>query len=94
MRLAAISLALLILFGPIVAAKDVSDDELYDKVRIQLANDREIGGAKIDVKVTQGVVELTGRVRTDKQKSRAAQVAKKVRGVREVVNNLRIEPSS
>jgi osmotically-inducible protein OsmY len=94
MRLVAIFFLVLALFAPLLAANNTTDDALYDKVRIELAKDREIGGANIQVTVRDGVVQLAGVVRTDKQKAKAAKIAKKVKGVRTVVNDLRIEPSS
>lgn len=83
---------LLLTLSPAIAKDPVSDDSIYDKVRIQMANDREIGGHPIDVKVTEGQVELTGKVRSEKQKSKAEKIAKKVRGVKGVVNNISVAP--
>ena len=69
-----------------------SDDEIYDKVRITLANDKDVKGGAIEVKVTQGVVELSGTVRLEKQRTKAEKVAKKVKGVQKVINNLKVSP--
>ena len=74
------------------AAEPVSDDTLYDQVRIKIANDRTVGGGAIQVKVTNGVVELTGTVKNEKLKSQAEKVAKKVKGVKSVDNKLRVAP--
>ncbi len=73
-------------------ADPVSDDVLFDQVRIRIANDREIGADKITVKVENGVVELTGSVRQDRQRERAEKIVKKVKGVKSVQNNLRVAP--
>lgn len=75
-----------------VAAGPVSDEELYDQVRIRIANDRMVGGGHIQVKVTNGVVELTGTVKQEKQRAQVEKVAKKVKGVKSVENKLRIVP--
>ena len=57
-------LALLLTISPAMAAKGtVNDDTVYDQVRIHIANDREIGGNPIEVKVKDGAVELTGKVK-------------------------------
>jgi osmotically-inducible protein OsmY len=85
-------LSLLLLVMPAAGADNVSDDQLFDNVRIRLANDREVGGERIDVKVENGVVELTGKVTTEKQKERAAKIAKKVKGVKSVVNRIQVSP--
>lgn len=92
MQALSVVLLVLLLAVPSFAADPVSDDTLYDQVRIRLANDRDVGGNKIDVKVTQGVVELTGKVKTDRQRSRADKLAKKVKGVQKVVNLLQVSP--
>ncbi|MEJ7606589.1 MAG: BON domain-containing protein [Bryobacteraceae bacterium] len=65
---------------------------IYDKVRLALANDREVKGGAIDVKVQQGVVELNGKVRAEKQKLHAEKAARKVKGVQRVENRLTIAP--
>lgn len=92
MRLYIVVSLLFLLIVPLSGADPVTDDSLYDKVRIQIANDREIGGHPIDVKVNQGVVELTGKVKTDRQKAKAEKIAKKVKGVKSVINSLTISP--
>ena len=83
---------LLLILPAFGADAQVSDDTVYDQVRIRIANDREIGGGRIDVKVAQGVVELTGKVKTAKQKERAEKLAKKVKGVKNVINQILVSP--
>jgi len=46
---------------------------------------------RIDVDTNQGVVALNGTVKTVEDKVRAEQIARQVKGVRDVVNNLRIQ---
>jgi osmotically-inducible protein OsmY len=92
MRLFAIFSLLLALLLPAVAAEPVSDDVLYDQVRIRLANDRTVGGENIEVKVTDGVVELSGKVRLEKNRERAEKVVRKVKGVRSVINRIQVAP--
>jgi hyperosmotically inducible protein len=60
-------------------------------VRIKLAGDPVVKGGAISVDVKQGVVTLSGQVATSKQRDRAGRVAKKVRGVKQVVNNLSVK---
>ena len=78
---------------PAVAADPLTDDEIYDKVRISLANNRDVKGGAIEVVVTKGVVELRGTVRQQKQKDKAEKTAKKVKGVHRVINNLKVSPT-
>ena len=68
-----------------------NDDRLYDQVRMKLAADRDVNGGGIEVTVKNGVVTLQGKVHKEKQKQRAEHVAKKVKGVTSVVNNLKVE---
>jgi hyperosmotically inducible periplasmic protein len=75
-----------------LAAPPTPDDEIYDRVRILLTNDNTVKGGAIEVKVTKGVVELGGTVRLEKQRTKAEKLAKKVKGVQKVVNNLKVAP--
>ena len=74
----------------LTAAGEVSDDRIYDEVRLKLSADREVRGAAIEVKVSDGIVELSGKVRTEKARSRAEKVTKKVKGVQKVINKLTV----
>jgi osmotically-inducible protein OsmY len=84
---------LLLLLLPVVAADQVSDDVLFDQVRVRLANDREVGGGKIEVTVTNGNVELTGKVKSEKIKEKAEKLVKRVKGVKSVSNRLTVGPT-
>jgi osmotically-inducible protein OsmY len=71
-----------------------NDDRIYDQVRQKLALDRDVRGGAIEVDVKDGVVTLRGAVREDKQKTKAEKVAKKVKGVNRVVNQLDVKPTA
>ena len=91
-------LSLVVLFAlvltPLLAQKKaVTDDIINDQVRVKLANDSEIGGMAIEVDVHGGVVTLKGKVRTEKMRSKAEKVAKKVKGVTSVNNQIAISPN-
>ncbi len=75
-----------------VAQKQVSDDWIHDEVRRKLAADRDVKGGALEVDVHEGTVTLRGKVRTEKQKSKAERITRKVKGVRRVVNELVVEP--
>jgi hyperosmotically inducible periplasmic protein len=68
-----------------------NDDKLYDKVRMKLAENQDVNGGGIDVTVKEGVVTLKGRVMKEKQKIKAGQVARKVKGVKSVDNQLVVQ---
>lgn len=69
-----------------------ADNRIYDQVRMRLANDPDVKGGGLDVAVKDGVVTLKGRVDTEKGKNRASKLAKKVKGVKDVDNELVVGP--
>jgi hyperosmotically inducible periplasmic protein len=71
------------------------DAALTAKVKSAIATD--VGArtaAAINIETYRGVVQLTGFVSEAEQAQRAAAAAKKVEGVREVKNDVRVKPSS
>ncbi len=68
------------------------DDRISDQVRMRLATDPDVKGGALDVTVQEGVVTIKGRVDTDKGKSKATKLAKKVKGVKDVDNELIVGP--
>ncbi len=69
-----------------------SDDRISDQVRMRLATDQDVKGGALDVFVKNGVVTIKGRVDTEKGKNRATKLAKKVKGVKDVDNELVVGP--
>jgi hyperosmotically inducible protein len=69
-----------------------SDDRISDQVRMRLATDQDVKGGALDVFVKDGVVTIKGRVDTEKGKNRATRLAKKVKGVKDVDNELIVGP--
>ena len=94
MKLKRILLPLVLFFtliaGAMAASKPVTDDFLVDTIRQKLAADQVVKGGAIEVIVKDGAVTLRGTVEEDKQKSKAEKIAKKVSGVKSVVNELKI----
>jgi osmotically-inducible protein OsmY len=72
------------------AGKPVTDDFLVDTIRQKLAADEVVKGGAIEVIVKDGAVTLRGTVDEDSQKNKAEKIAKKVSGVKSVVNELKI----
>jgi hyperosmotically inducible periplasmic protein len=84
------------LFGAamcMAADKPVTDDIIHDNVMIKLANDQIVKGGALTCEVKAGVVTLTGQVENPKQKERATKLAKQVKGVKQVVNNINLKES-
>ena len=69
----------------------VTDDSIFDQVRLKLASDPDVRGGALDVQVKDGVVTLKGRVDKEGYKQRAEKLVKKVKGVKSVVNQLLVE---
>jgi len=95
MRLLSFAVVFILLIAPVFAAdkhQPVTDDGIVDQVRVKLANDQDVGGMNIGVEAKDGNVTLTGKVRTDHQRSKAEKIAKKVKGVNGVVNKLVVSP--
>lgn len=74
-------------------ADQKKDDEIYDKVKLRLAGDPEVKGGGLEVAVKDGVVTITGIVRTERAKAKADKVAGKVKGVTKVINELKVSPT-
>lgn len=92
--LAAAALLCALFTVPLAAAKKtvVTDDRLVDEVRMKLAVDPDVKGGALEVTSKDGVVTIKGRVDTDKGKARATKLAKKVKGVKDVDNELIVGP--
>lgn len=69
-----------------------SDDRISDQVRMRLATDPDVKGGADEVTVSGGVVTIKGRVDTDKGKQKATRLAKKIKGVKDVDNQLVVGP--
>jgi osmotically-inducible protein OsmY len=91
-----IALALLACFllNLVCLAKDppvINDDTISDQVRVTFASDKVVGVLPFEVAVKNGVVTLSGTADSSGQKSRAEKLAKKVKGVKSVVNNITLK---
>lgn len=75
-----------------VAAQQPTDDQLKDRIVFRIDTDNLIRKYDIKVKVTGGVVTLSGDVATAAQKAQAGRVAK-VAGVTRVDNTIVVDPT-
>jgi hyperosmotically inducible periplasmic protein len=90
----AVVAVLLLLAGVCLAADKGSDDTIYNQVLLRLAGDPVVKGGELKVEVKSGVVTLTGTLEEARQKDRASKVAKKVKGVTQVINNIDVKKST
>jgi osmotically-inducible protein OsmY len=72
------------------AKKDLSDNAIHDAVMRKLAEDQVVKGGGLEVEVKDGAVTLKGSVEYENQKTRAEKMAKKVAGVKSVVNQITV----
>ncbi len=70
-----------------------SDQEILSDVQDALTWDVRVNAASIDVDVVGGVVTLSGTVDTYTQKLDASQIASRIKGVADVINNLVVRPT-
>jgi len=66
----------------------IDDSVVTTKVKTALVRDDATPGTAIKVETFKGVVQLSGFVDTEVQKTQAGFIASKVEGVKEVVNNI------
>jgi len=78
-----------VLTGSVVRA-DVDDAWLTSKVKLSLLTAQDMRGTHIDVDVDNGMVTLSGRVRSDAERDRAEVIARRTGGVRSVRNDLQV----
>lgn len=73
--------------------ENIDDAGITTAVKAKLAGEKISTVTRIDVDTNQGVVALNGTVASEAMRVRAAEVARQVKGVRDVVNNLKVQAS-
>lgn len=73
------------------ASDKVDDAAITAKVNASLATDKDLSAIKIDVDTQNGVVTLSGPAPTATAKARAAEIARGVKGVNSVNNQLTVK---
>ena len=70
----------------------VDDKVIATTVKAKLLEDKTVGGMSVNVDSLNGTVALNGFAKSSAEKSTAESIAKSVKGVRDVRNNLVIRP--
>jgi len=73
------------------AGEGIDDTTITAKVKTELARDPATSAHRIEVQTYRGDVQLNGFVPSTEMKSEATRVARNVKGVKHVENNLRIQ---
>lgn len=68
----------------------VADSVITTKVKVLFVKDKQVRARNIEVKTVNGVVELSGTARSKKEASRAVSIARKVKGVTSVKNDIQV----
>jgi hyperosmotically inducible periplasmic protein len=76
------------------AGQNVDDATITASVKSTLVADKVANLTRVDVDTNRGVVSLNGIVESNDQKARAEQLARRVDGVKNVVNNLQVQKKS
>jgi osmotically-inducible protein OsmY len=91
LRLGALMLACaLAVLGQSAKKVPASDAVVHDQVSLALAKDPDVRGGGIQVEVKDGAVTLRGKVMDEKAREKATKVAKKVKNVTSVDNQLKL----
>jgi hyperosmotically inducible protein len=69
----------------------IDDSVITAKVKTELIRDEFVKARDVNVDTFRGTVQLSGFVERDEQKARAAEIARQVNGVRDVVNNITVK---
>jgi osmotically-inducible protein OsmY len=82
----------LLLAGCAAATNRTGDDQtISTSVKIALLNDARVGGLRLEVKTFQGVVTLSGTVKSAAEEAAATALARRVQGVHDVKSELKVE---
>lgn len=68
----------------------IDDTVLTSRVKAVLLNDPQVGGLSVNVETFKGTVQLSGFVKSVRERNRAVQLARGVKGVRQVRNDILI----
>ena len=69
-----------------------NDSGISTRVRTALLNDTQVAANEINVTAVNGVVTLSGRVRSVAERDRAVAVARQTTGVSDVRSELSVQP--
>jgi hyperosmotically inducible protein len=76
------------------AGQNVDDATITASVKSTLVADKASNLTRVDVDTNRGIVALNGVVESPEHKARAEQLARRVDGVKNVINNLQVQKQS
>ena len=78
--------------GQSTVGQYVDDKTISARVKTKFATDKEVSATRIEVETLNGMVQLSGFVPTAAEKQRAGEIARSVPDVKEVRNNIIVQP--
>jgi hyperosmotically inducible protein len=79
---------------PEVVTNIITDDTMITaRVKTSLLNDTQVSATKIDVSAANGVVTMSGTVKSKADETRAIELARQTEGVKDVISTLEISPT-
>lgn len=90
--LALVSTGCAVMRGQETVGSYVDDKTITATVKAKLLEDKTTGGLSINVDTLNGMVALGGFAKSQAEKTQAETVARSVKGVKEVRNNLIVRP--
>ena len=88
----AMMLAVAVLACGRTVGETLDDTTITTRVKTAMLNDPAVGGLRIDVDTFQGVVTLSGRVKSQGERDQALALARQIDGVVEVKDALQVLP--
>lgn len=70
----------------------MDDATITARVKTVLLNDQQVGATKIDVTTVDGVVTISGTVKSQADAARAIELARQAPGVKDVKSTLQVAP--
>lgn len=70
----------------------VDDISITTQVKAKFANDPNVAATSIGVETLNGTVQLTGFAKSQREKERAVALAREVKGVRAIRNDIIVRP--
>ena len=96
-RIFALTLVVALMLGCASTPMQESTGEYFDdttlttKVKTALLADKDVSGLAINVETFKGTVQLSGFASSEAERAKAAQLAKDVKGVKSVKNDIRLK---
>lgn len=72
----------------------IDDVTITTRVKAKFVQDEQVSALRINVETFKGVVQLSGFANTEVERTRAAEIARSVSGVKDVKNDIRLRQAS